>query len=53
MGKEIATLVDGAKNKGSYNINFSMDQYHLSSGIYFCRMQSGKNITTTKMILSK
>ncbi len=53
MGKEIATLVDGAKNKGSYNISFSMDQYHLSSGIYFCRMQSGKNITTTKMILSK
>ncbi len=53
MGKEIATLVDGAKNKGSYNISFSMDQYHLSSGIYFCRMQAGKNITTTKMILSK
>jgi hypothetical protein len=53
MGKEVATLVDGSKTKGSYNINFSMDQYHLASGIYFCRMQAGKNVITTKMILSK
>ena len=53
MGREIAALVDGVKTKGSYNINFSMDQYHLASGIYFCRLQAGKNVVTSKMILSK
>lgn len=53
MGKEIATLVDGVKNKGNYNINFSMERYHLASGIYFCRLSAGKNMLTTKMILSK
>jgi hypothetical protein len=53
MGKEIATLVDGVKNRGNYNINFSMEQYRLASGIYFCRLSAGKNMLTTKMILSK
>lgn len=53
MGKEIVTLIDGVKTKGSYNVNFSMDQYHLASGIYFCRLSAGKNVVTTKMILSK
>jgi hypothetical protein len=53
MGKEIATLVDGVKNRGSYNVNFSMEQYRLASGIYFCRLSAGKNMLTTKMILSK
>lgn len=52
MGKEIATLVEGVKAKGDHNINFSMDQYHLASGIYFCRLSAGKNVVTTKMILS-
>lgn len=53
MGKEIANLFDGVKAKGNHNINFSMDQYHLASGIYFCRLSAGKNVVTTKMILSK
>lgn len=53
MGREIASLVDGVKAKGSYNVNFSMEQHHLASGIYFCRLSAGKNVVTTKMILSK
>jgi hypothetical protein len=53
MGREIATLVDENKESGSYNVNFSMDKYRLSSGVYFCRMIAGKTMITNKMILSK
>ncbi len=53
MGREIATLVDENKEIGSYNVNFSMDKYRLSSGVYFCRMIAGKTMITNKMILSK
>jgi|GEM_PF-3087082 hypothetical protein len=53
MGREIATLVDENKEAGSYNVNFSMDKYRLSSGVYFCRMIAGKTMITNKMILSK
>jgi hypothetical protein len=53
MGREIATLVDENKEMGSYNVNFSMDKYRLSSGVYFCRMIAGKTMITNKMILSK
>lgn len=53
MGKEITTLVDGVKSKGKYSFQFSMEHYHLSSGIYFCCLEAGKNIITTKLILSK
>ena len=49
LGNEIATLVNEEKPEGNYEIKF--DASRLSSGVYFCNMQSGSFIETKKMIL--
>lgn len=53
FGREVATLVNEYKNAGSYNSRFSVRNYHLASGIYFYRLQSGSNSDTKKLILMK
>lgn len=40
LGREVATLVDEFKQTGSYNYQFSINNYKLSSGIYFYRLQT-------------
>jgi len=50
-GREVATLVDGRQNVGLYSIDFNAS--NLASGIYFYRLQAGKNITQKKMVLLK
>ncbi|MFQ3599171.1 MAG: T9SS type A sorting domain-containing protein [Chloroherpetonaceae bacterium] len=59
LGKEVATLVNGRQEAGSYNFNFNAS--NLSSGVYFYRLQasatngaSGSNfVQTKKMMLVK
>ncbi len=51
MGREVKTLVNEQKDKGSYNISF--DASHLSSGVYFYRLRAGNFNSTKKMILMK
>lgn len=51
LGKEISTLVNEFQSSGSYKIIF--DSNHLSSGIYFYRIQSGEFINTKKLIILK
>ena len=51
LGKEVATLVNEIKPIGSYEVSF--DASHLSSGIYFYKLQAGNFIETKKMILLK
>jgi mannose/cellobiose epimerase-like protein (N-acyl-D-glucosamine 2-epimerase family) len=51
LGSVAATLVDEVKDKGSYEVAF--DASRLSSGIYFYRLQSGKNVISRKMTLLK
>ena len=51
MGREVKTLVNEQKDKGSYNISF--DASHLSSGVYFYRLRANNFISTKKMILMK
>ena len=61
LGEEVATLVNGVKQPGSYEVKFSAkggsasggDALNLSSGIYFYRLTAGQNILTKKMILLK
>lgn len=49
LGKEIAVLVNEEKDRGVYNVSF--DASHLSSGVYFYRLQAGSFGSTKKMIL--
>jgi hypothetical protein len=51
LGKEIMTLVNGFKNKGSYEISFNGSE--LSSGIYFYKLNAGSYTDTKKMLLVK
>jgi hypothetical protein len=50
-GKEIATLVNGEKEPGSYRVNFNAEK--LSSGIYFYKISAGNFTSVRKMILIK
>ncbi|MBL8007191.1 MAG: T9SS type A sorting domain-containing protein, partial [Ignavibacteria bacterium] len=51
LGTEIKTLVSGIKQKGSYEVEFNASD--LSSGIYYCRMQSDNFSDTKQMMLLK
>ena len=51
LGKEVATIVNGEKSSGRYEVQF--DATGLSSGVYFYRLQAGKYIETKKMMVVK
>ncbi|MDM7924900.1 MAG: T9SS type A sorting domain-containing protein, partial [bacterium] len=51
MGREVAVLVDGIMPAGSHTAQFTAN--NLSSGIYFCKLQTADNVMTTKMTLVK
>ena len=51
LGNEVAILVNGEMEIGSYEVEF--DASNLPSGIYFYRLQAGEFINTKKMILMK
>jgi hypothetical protein len=53
LGREVATLVDEYRDAGSYNVQFTMHNLQLSSGIYFYQLNAGSFIETKKMILIK
>lgn len=51
LGQEVATLFSGVVNPGNYNVTF--DATHLSSGVYFYRLQAGDVSITKKLVLLK
>lgn len=51
LGKEMATIVNEEKIKGSYLINFNMNDY--PSGVYLYSLKTPKYSATRKMILIK
>ncbi|MEW5844433.1 MAG: Ig-like domain-containing protein [Bacteroidota bacterium] len=53
LGREVATLVEAFQHAGHYKIMLSADNYHLSSGIYFYRLEAGNFVSTKKLILLK
>lgn len=52
-GKEIAILINEYRQAGIYEIELNSDNYLLSSGVYFYRMESGNFSFVKKMILIK
>jgi endonuclease/exonuclease/phosphatase family metal-dependent hydrolase len=53
LGREVATLVNENQKPGIYNYQFSINNYQLSSGVYFYQLKAGEFIQTRKMILMK
>ena len=51
LGKEIATLVNGKKQAGTYTVGFNAMQY--PSGIYFYVLHAGNYIQTRKLVYIK
>ena len=51
LGKEVAKLVNEQRNAGSYIIDFNAS--HLSSGVYYFRIESGEFMQVKKMVLIK
>lgn len=51
LGKEVATLTDGFRNSGTYEINFNASE--LSSGVYFYKLTAGATEMVKKMVLVK
>ena len=49
LGAEVATLVNGLKDAGSYEVTF--DATNLSPGSYYYRLQAGNASDTKKMII--
>lgn len=50
-GKEVKTLFNEVRAPGTYTVDF--DGTEISSGMYFCKMESGSFVKTIKLILVK
>jgi hypothetical protein len=48
LGGEVATLVNEEQSDGNYRVEFSPDRYGLSSGIFICGLQTGKQFYRKK-----
>lgn len=53
LGNEIATLIDEFKQPGNYNSKFSIQNYQLSSGVYFYQLKAGQFVSTKKLLFLK
>ena len=51
LGKEVATLVNGEKPAGNYEVEFSANK--ISCGVYYYQLRAGDFVETKKMILMK
>ena len=51
LGQEVASLLSGFKQAGSYFVEFNASK--LASGVYLYRLQSGSFSSTKKMVLMK
>jgi len=51
LGKVVAVIADGMKNKGWHTISWNGGK--AGSGIYFCRLLAGSHQSTIKMIIIK
>ncbi len=51
LGREVATLVDEFKQAGTYNSQFSILNYQLSSGVYFYKLQTDNGFSETKKLM--
>ncbi|MDZ7723889.1 MAG: endo-1,4-beta-xylanase [candidate division KSB1 bacterium] len=53
LGRKVATLVNKDLTAGVYTITWNVDQGQAASGTYFCRLVSGDQVRTQKMLYIK
>jgi hypothetical protein len=53
LGKEVATLVNEYKPAGNYDVTFLADEYNLSSGVFFYKLNAGNFSDVKRMTLIK
>jgi hypothetical protein len=55
LGQEVATLVNGRQEAGSYSVPFNTNKgtRSLSSGVYIYRLESGSLVSVKKLVLLK
>jgi len=53
LGREVATLVNEYQKPGTYNYQLSINNYQLSSGVYFYQLKAGSFIETKKLVIMK
>jgi hypothetical protein len=51
LGRQVQTLVNDHKRAGTHTVTFNAS--HLSSGVYFYRLQAGDVVETKRMVLLK
>ena len=51
LGREVQTLLNGEMQAGTHSAVWNANLF--SSGMYFCRLQSGKNASMAKVLLMK
>ena len=51
LGQEVAQLINGFRNAGTYNVVWNAQE--VSTGIYVYRLEAGSNVITKKMTLIK
>ena len=51
LGRRVETLLDEYRQAGEHTVTFNAS--HLSSGVYFCRLQAGEIVETKRMVLLK
>lgn len=51
LGKEVATLINGYQQSGTYSVTFNAST--LASGVYFYRLEAGRHTLVKKMVLLK
>jgi hypothetical protein len=51
LGRQVATLVDEYRAPGSYTVKF--DGTNIASGVYICRLTTGKFTDTKRMVLMR
>ncbi len=51
LGNEVVTLVNREQSQGNYSCSFNAS--NLTSGTYFCRLQTGEFVDVKKMLLVK
>ncbi|HKJ81731.1 MAG TPA: T9SS type A sorting domain-containing protein [Ignavibacteriaceae bacterium] len=51
LGREVATLIDGFKSQGRYNVTFNAG--NLASGVYIYQLRADDFVANKKLILMK